>query len=583
MIRDHVGFALPQSRFGQDQALSNKDPGFDEDRFDQSLPLDVQPCEKDTEHKQGPHKGLGPSPLTPRTWQEAEKLAKLLCKTKIVPAGFENPDLCLIAILQGLEMGLPPMTALQRMALVEGKLTLWGDGALALVLKSGLCTEMTEWMGVSDPKKYSSNSEFEGDDTPVICKDLIFDPSIEKRPEDWVAFCEVRRVGWDQPIRRSFSSQDAIRANLWRKEGPWLDYPKRMLQMRARAFALRDAFADVLGGLYLKEEFESRSTPSRPVEKSLKLETINSDMNEKQNRADAKSNIQRDNADKTAIAVKICKVSNTDNTNKVGGDGKTFEGNINHYADKTGKFDKTLNINHFDQPPVETRQPSFAQPLPNRPQKLKAPAPWDEQVKRQRIDDNYDPNTLHNSPQQQILENPVKPPTQSNHPGHELSLGHRQPISHEDPLVCDQIHKQSSHLQKPIWTNFERPLKCDALRDSNGQRDIAAAILRRFQVAQRKCSRIDDLEACRLTFQPELDQLDSVDLDQAAQAYLEQEASIEQTSEIRHHRSSKRPRLHPQIRRWRAQYRSQSRKNIKPTGYRGVNQTDPKSEPHDTL
>src|SRR5262245_48318759 len=31
---------------------------------------------------------------------------------------------------------------------------------------------------------------------------------------------------------------------------------KRMLQMRARGFALRDAFADVLKGLHLREEFE---------------------------------------------------------------------------------------------------------------------------------------------------------------------------------------------------------------------------------------------------------------------------------------------------------------------------------------
>jgi hypothetical protein len=29
-----------------------------------------------------------------------------------------------------------------------------------------------------------------------------------------------------------------------------------MLQMRARAFALRDIYADVLGGLYLREEIE---------------------------------------------------------------------------------------------------------------------------------------------------------------------------------------------------------------------------------------------------------------------------------------------------------------------------------------
>ena len=38
------------------------------------------------------------------------------------------------------------------------------------------------------------------------------------------------------------------------KQGPWQQYPKRMRQMRARAFALRDVFPDVLRGLPVAEE-----------------------------------------------------------------------------------------------------------------------------------------------------------------------------------------------------------------------------------------------------------------------------------------------------------------------------------------
>ena len=47
---------------------------------------------------------------------------------------------------------------------------------------------------------------------------------------------------------------DAKRAGLWTKAGPWQTYPRRMLQMRARSFALRDAFPDVLKGLISVEE-----------------------------------------------------------------------------------------------------------------------------------------------------------------------------------------------------------------------------------------------------------------------------------------------------------------------------------------
>ena len=64
-------------------------------------------------------------------------------------------------------------------------------------------------------------------------------------------------------MERRFSVQDARRAGLWGRPGPWSQYPQRMLQMRARAFALRDAFADVLGGLYLREELEDADAGGR--------------------------------------------------------------------------------------------------------------------------------------------------------------------------------------------------------------------------------------------------------------------------------------------------------------------------------
>ena len=98
---------------------------------------------------------------------------------------------------------------------------------------------------------------------------MTFDPLMQKREDEWVAFCEVTRAHWLKPIRRSFSVIDAKRAGLWKKEGPWLDYPKRMLQMRARAFALRDAFADVLGGLYVREEIEPKGAYAHPSRQSV--------------------------------------------------------------------------------------------------------------------------------------------------------------------------------------------------------------------------------------------------------------------------------------------------------------------------
>jgi hypothetical protein len=67
------------------------------------------------------------------------------------------------------------------------------------------------------------------------------------------------------PERRTFSVADAKRAKLWFKAGPWTTYPDRMLQMRARGFAIRDTFPDALRGVIIAEEAQDHPTEVREV------------------------------------------------------------------------------------------------------------------------------------------------------------------------------------------------------------------------------------------------------------------------------------------------------------------------------
>ena len=119
------------------------------------------------------------------------------------------------------------------------------------------------------------------------------------------AICMVLRSGRSEPITRTFSIDDAKRAGLWQKPGPWTDYPDRMLMMRARAFALRDAFPDVLMGLYLREEFEGVEAETRYAKPELGSgsDTFNSrtesDSKEKSYLRSDRSNkdLERENSD----------------------------------------------------------------------------------------------------------------------------------------------------------------------------------------------------------------------------------------------------------------------------------------------
>jgi len=88
--------------------------------------------------------------------------------------------------------------------------------------------------------------------------------------EGLTAVCTMRRRPWPTPIARRFSMAMAEEAGLAQKEGPWQTYPRRMLMMRARSWALRDGFADVLRGLSIREEVDMVSMSGATAGRSVR-------------------------------------------------------------------------------------------------------------------------------------------------------------------------------------------------------------------------------------------------------------------------------------------------------------------------
>jgi hypothetical protein len=161
--------------------------------------------------------------FAPATVTEAIQFSEMLANSNMVPKQYMGkPQDIMVCIQWGMEMGLAPMQALQNIAVINGKPSVYGDAMMALVQASPMCDGVEE------------SIEDEGTSNPV-------------------AVCVARRKG-RAPVTVRFSVEDAKRAGLWGKQGPWQAYPKRMLQMRARGFALRDAYPDVLKGLISVEE-----------------------------------------------------------------------------------------------------------------------------------------------------------------------------------------------------------------------------------------------------------------------------------------------------------------------------------------
>ena len=174
--------------------------------------------------------------FAPTTFTEARQFAEELASSSLVPKAYTGKPLdVLVAMQWGAEIGLAPMQALQNIAVINGKPSVYGDAAMALVQASPHCEDIEEY--------------FENENTP--------NPT---------AVCVAKRRG-RKPVVAKFSVEDAKRAGLWGKQGPWQSYPKRMMQMRARGFALRDAFPDALKGLITVEEaqdFPDEAKPRQP-------------------------------------------------------------------------------------------------------------------------------------------------------------------------------------------------------------------------------------------------------------------------------------------------------------------------------
>jgi hypothetical protein len=174
--------------------------------------------------------------VSQETVNQINYMADLVVQMGEVPRGFVNGDRhpvaeergkpniakIKIAMLKGAYLEIDPLQALQIIAVINGIPCVYGDGALALIRRANLLDDMEE--------------RFEGAE------------------KTFTAVCRLNRKGQPTPIVRRFSWLDAERAGLTAKTGPWQDYPQRMLQMRARAWACRDGFGDVLSGLGMAEE-----------------------------------------------------------------------------------------------------------------------------------------------------------------------------------------------------------------------------------------------------------------------------------------------------------------------------------------
>lgn len=186
----------------------------------------------------------------PKGFDDAARMAGLMAKSECVPSAYRNkPGDILAAWSLGAPLGLSLLSTLRFVTVINGVPSVWGDAAMAIVRAHPLCEYIHE--------------EFEGQ-TGGDYKDGFED--------DFTAVCSIKRRGDPKVVVRRFSVGDAKTAKLWMRktnkggDTPWVNYPKRMMQMRARSWAMRDSFPDALCGMPIAEEMRDITSDVRVVD-----------------------------------------------------------------------------------------------------------------------------------------------------------------------------------------------------------------------------------------------------------------------------------------------------------------------------
>ena len=151
-------------------------------------------------------------------------LAATLMASGQLSARIKRPEDAVVIMAKGIEVGLPPMEALKQIYCIGGIAAMQSDGMRSLLLRSG-CVQIID---------------------VEHTRDRCVLRMIRRHKPGGEVIAEYT-AEWDMA--------KATLAGLTGKAGPWKQYPDIMLRHRATGEAARAVAADIIGGMYVPEDF----------------------------------------------------------------------------------------------------------------------------------------------------------------------------------------------------------------------------------------------------------------------------------------------------------------------------------------
>lgn len=159
--------------------------------------------------------------MVPTTFDQFVEFANTIAHSNLCPSRYKGKvEDVMVAMQLGNELGLQPLQSLQSIAVINGMPAVYGQGLMGIILASPVC----EYIRVA------------------------FDEAAQS------GICRAKRRGYAEEEVHTFSLEDAKKAKLFGKVGPWQEYPKVMCMWRALGIMSKMYFADVTKGIVVAEE-----------------------------------------------------------------------------------------------------------------------------------------------------------------------------------------------------------------------------------------------------------------------------------------------------------------------------------------
>lgn len=164
--------------------------------------------------------------MNPKRWQVMQAMANTFISSGAVPESIKNAAQMIMVFQKGYEIGLQPVESLESLYIVNGKITLWGEAVIALIMVAG---HKVEWAADCDDEKASVT---------------------------------ITRKDNGQSMTGTFTMEKARKRGLLKTSKGndsifWNKFPENMLKFKALGSIARFIVPDALHGMKIKEELEA--------------------------------------------------------------------------------------------------------------------------------------------------------------------------------------------------------------------------------------------------------------------------------------------------------------------------------------